>query len=832
MTLFDFIRIIRKHLVLLILAPVLLAGLVAVMTRHPDFKFSSETKLYTGITTGSSVEMDKTLNYFAASTAFDNLINIIKSRKTHQEVAIKLLAQHLMLSKPDPKYISSLSYSRLNHLTPSYVRKLVELTSGITVADTTSAVSTLPDTTSTFSLFNFENQKIVSSLTIPPPGMDIEAYNRTVKALTDLMTSSDTNFVYRLLNFDDPHYSINAISSVNVQRIGTSDMVQLKYETDDPGICQQTLAIMIDVCVHNYKNIKENQSDAVVRYFEYQLGRASGKLKVAEDKLLKFNKENNIINYYEQSKAVAIAKEALDVDYNNMRIKLAGIEAAIQNIEQKLSDQKNLQIKSAGLLARKDELGTLAYKIATAEAKSGSDEKDIRNLAAMKIEAEKIKEDIMNRVSEFYRFSNSSEGLPVGTLLKDWIDNVIEGEYARAGLRVLGERIIEFQKQYSIYAPAGANVKRIEREINVSEGEYLEILHGLNLARLKLQDNELSSNIKTVDPPFFPLSPNKTKRKLLVVVGALAGFILVLSVVLFLEFFDNTLKNPDKASSILKMKMAGMMPKIFLKSRKINLPYVVNRLLEISLQNVGLAAGTGRRVGSPITIVVFSTSRREGKTTVAGNLAHKLKKNGEKVLFMNYSGKSLEESEREHIGFSEYPPAGANNNPRKIKTSVPFVRIILGYPDNRVDHDSIFLADPHNYLDAEEYVEYSLDEKFSIARDYKELMVKAGKDNSRAPDYVIVELPPVLLCPAPVTLLADSGLILLVCRSNREWNSADNSAMANIRSVTEGKLMFFLNGVDMPAVESVLGDLPKVRSRFRRIMKKAFLLQFSSDNQI
>jgi hypothetical protein len=87
-------------------------------------------------------------------------------------------------------------------------------------------------------------------------------------------------------------------------------------------------------------------------------------------------------------------------------------------------------------------------------------------------------------------------------------------------LAVLGDRIIDFQKQYAIYAPAGANIKRIEREINVSEQEFLELLHGLNMAKLKMQDAELSASIKAVDPPFFPLSPNPTKRSLLVLVAA------------------------------------------------------------------------------------------------------------------------------------------------------------------------------------------------------------------------------------------------------------------------------------------------------------------------
>ena len=136
------------------------------------------------------------------------------------------------------------------------------------------------------------------------------------------MVSSDTNFVYNLLNFNSPHYSLNEISNINVQRIGSSDLVKLKYTSDDPGICQQTLFFFTKVCIKNYRNIKENSSDAVVKYFEFQVNQATQKLKTGEEKLLLFNKDNNIINYYEQSKAVAGAKEALDVDFNNMRIKL------------------------------------------------------------------------------------------------------------------------------------------------------------------------------------------------------------------------------------------------------------------------------------------------------------------------------------------------------------------------------------------------------------------------------------------------------------------------------------------------------------------------------
>jgi hypothetical protein len=63
-----------------------------------------------------------------------------------------------------------------------------------------------------------------------------------------------------------------------------------------------------------------------------------------------------------------------------------------------------------------------------------------------------------------------------------------------------------------LLTPAGATIKRLEREISVSEQGYLELLHGLNLAKLKLQDNEMSSNLKAIDLHFILYRPTLLKE--------------------------------------------------------------------------------------------------------------------------------------------------------------------------------------------------------------------------------------------------------------------------------------------------------------------------------
>ena len=906
MNITNFIRLLLRNIVLLILTPVLLVGLVTYLTKKPSYKYASETKLYTGLASGSSVEQDKAFNYFASNTAFDNLISVIKSRETQQEVAIRLLAQHLMMTENDPHFLSAASLAELRKITPDYVEALVvktannkqtgkktpepnqqgiqtdpsqtakyqehkveanetlysisqkykvaiekiKLSNGLTsnsisqgmvlkiIEDSkikvdnppkgTTVTASKPD--STFSFSSLDNSsKNVRSI---PGSVTNEEFEQTVKNLTELMASSDTNFVYKLLNYVHPHYSIDAISSLKAQRISNSDLVLMQFETDDPGVCMQTLELYTEVCVKNYKSFTENRSDAVVKYFEFQLKQAAGRLKVAEDRLLDFNKDNNIINYYEQSKAVANVKEDLDVEYNNKRINLAGLLASIKQLEEKLGSQQQIQLSSAKIVDKRNELGDLNYKISSIEIVGGSEIKDMTKLTELKLQAEKLKNEIKQAVSELYRYENSINGLPISTILNDWIAKVVEAENIKAGIGVLGERIKEFQKQYAIYAPAGANVKRIEREISVSEQEFLEILHGLNLAKLKMQDNELASNIKAVDPAFFPLTPMPTKRKIIIIAAGLVGFIIVLTVIFVLEYFDDTLKSQSKAAKILKLQPLTVLPKIFLRFRKINFLFISNRMLEIALQKLDLYFKISHTENPTKSIVFFSSLNREGKTVMISNLAQKLKMQNKRVLVLNYSRESLRKNEINQIGYPENFHASSYTGQTKQRRRFSILNWLLGHPDNRIDYDSPFLDPAENYLNPEEYFFYNVDENFSSVKDYMEILDRNNIHLSYIPDYVLIEIPAILYYPYPGNLLAAADMPILVCRSNRVWTKADQGILDVLMQITTQKTHFILNGVELEDIESILGDLPKKRSWFRRKFKKAVQFQFFSRNQL
>jgi len=883
----DLLRLLRKHMILLLLTPVLLAGLVVYLTKTPSYKYSSETTLYTGIASGSSVEMGKSLNYFATNTDFDNLINVIYSRETQQEVAIRLFAQHLMLPESDPRYISESSFQYVREITPQYIHSLIVKPNSKTVSlnkvvpetENPSAQSNkspeieyqehiVKDNETLYAISRQYNisvdqireinglketsirkgqklriaKQIVDKTVAPsedpfngtdvryadatfsfsdldttsrnsrtfPASIDPEAFEQTVKNLTDLAQSRDTNFVYNLLNYNSPHYSISEISEINVQRIANSDLVKLKFTSDDPGICQQTLLFFTEVSIKNYKKIKENSSDAVVKYFEFQVNQATRKLKTGEDMLLMFNKGNNIINYYEQSKAVALAKEQLDVDYNNMRIKLAGTEAAIKRLEEKLEKQQKIQLQSGPILDKRNQLSQINTKIATAEIIGYGNTTDGQNLSSLKAMAEKLKEEIRLAVADLYRFSNTTEGLPVTSLLNEWITNVIVFEDTRAGLGVLSNRIQEFQKQYEIYAPAGANLKRIEREISVSEQEYLELLHGLNLAKLKMQDIELSSNLKSVDPPFYPLTPNPTKRKVMIIGAALFGLIVVLTAILALEFFDETLKNPKKAARILDLSVLGVFPRIYLKPQVLNFQFITQRLLEITVQRIELLKKLKPGNIEPYQLLIFSTLNSEGKTVIARNLAAQLKKYGNKVVVISYSKEQtrLFKSVQDFNSGSSIAAPEYKTQPERFS----IINWLLGYSDTRIDYNNSFLDKNESSRSVDGYFEYEINKDYHQANDYKELLINNNHTIPFIPDYILIEIPAILYFSYPAGLVASADLPLMVCRANRVWSQADRGAVENMAKITSQPPRVVLNGVESEVIESELGDLPKKRS--------------------
>ncbi|HEY5499030.1 MAG TPA: exopolysaccharide biosynthesis protein, partial [Bacteroidales bacterium] len=262
---FRFIYRIRHWL---ILGPAFVTILAIYFSSDLPKKYEASTTIFTGIMSSANVQEDKTSDWNTTNNAFDNIINLVHSRSTLERVSIRLFAQAMIkgdLNK-DNVYIRAESYKDLINRVPKDVRLLIDK--------------------------NDEQQ--------------------TVQNLLNYKKEDKNNFLYGLLNYSYRYFSFNALKAITVTRLQNSDIIEIKYSCEDPGIATQTLNILNEELITEYTNLQLGPSNNVIDYFENQLKSIQDQLKVQEDSLMEYSINGKIINYEEQTKQLTTISANLD----------------------------------------------------------------------------------------------------------------------------------------------------------------------------------------------------------------------------------------------------------------------------------------------------------------------------------------------------------------------------------------------------------------------------------------------------------------------------------------------------------------------------------------
>lgn len=601
MSFIYFIRLVFKNLLWLVLIPSILAGSIFYFTRWEKKVYSSESVIYTGIASGYSLSGSTKADYFATSNAFDNLLSLINSRETRQDVALGLLARHLQIKKHDPALLSWGAYDELEKLVPDGIR-----------------------------------QKLVK------PTLE-----ETIISLHQHMTGGDTNLIYKLVNSDNPYYSLDALSNIKSERINNSDLIKISYHTNDAVICKQTLELLEACFIEKHRSLKEGQSESVVNYFETKTVEASVKLNDAEQRFMEFNKKNDIINYYEQTKAVAGERENLYALDHTLEMDKMASSKSLEKVNENIKGRLYQNEYGAAILKEREQLSDLYSRIAVGEIVGAKDASHRQEIDSMRNVATVLDKKLQGSVNNLYNQTNTPNGIPTKGVLDEWLKTTLQFEQSKARLTVMDKRKAEFQQEYRKFAPLGAILKQIERQINVSEQEYLELLHGLNTAKLTQQNNELTTKMNIVDPPYLPVKANPSKRKLLIVVGFMVGFVLVLAFILAKALINQTMQHPERARKLVGIPLLGIYPLMNSKPEFIDKANL--RLMQQLLSRIDMSL-------QPVTIGLLSIQSKEGKSTMIDLFYNELTKLNYQVEKQGWNSSNTSFTTAGEIILMEFPP--------------------------------------------------------------------------------------------------------------------------------------------------------------------------------
>ncbi|BAU54894.1 GumC family protein [Mucilaginibacter gotjawali] len=511
MKLIHYIKLLLKYTHWLILVPVICAATVFLLTKHSKKQYTSTTTLYTGVASGYSITTteDQKLDYFGVNNAFDNLLASAKSRETMEEVAIRLLSEHLALKKPDPKVLDADGFIALKKVAGN---DLLQKSKGMKDAQ---------------SIYDY---------------------------LSYLHASKVDNIVAEILSKPGSFYSVDELkSNLVVTRISTSDMIQVVYSCSDPAVCQRTLELHSNIFIANYRRLKADQTLSAVQYFEAKLAEARAKLQGSENNIKQFGQQNRIINYYEQTRYIAQSKEELDKEIYAEKIAQKGSQRALDLVEKKLNSREKQITNSLDVIKLRQHLSDANANIERAKIYGNADKMN-EYLA----EAKKLEDSLKTASNQYMSLNYTLETVPRTSLVQQWVDNAVSLDKANAGLAVLNQQSDEYLKKFDQFAPLGSTLKRLDRQADIDEKEYLSILSGLNLARLRQSNLALNSNIAVQDKAYFPLQPLASTRALLIALSFFVGFLMVSSVVIARELMDSSIRSPERAAKIMNIPVAGI----------------------------------------------------------------------------------------------------------------------------------------------------------------------------------------------------------------------------------------------------------------------------------
>jgi len=652
----------------LIIVPLSVSLIMIWKTRNMGKTFDVSTTIYTGIITGYSIEdSNGSLNRQQSDNValLDNLINIITTESTLKRVSLRLYARSMINGNPnkDNNYITADKYREIYDRS----KRTLDHSNVLGLIDKTSEDATIKN---------------------------LLAYEKPDK----------NNFVYGLFNYFHPHYSYDALKNIKVVRVEKSDILQISYSADDPGIAFNTLDILNKEFLEQYQELRFGETNKVIEYFEGELARIERQLHSQEDSLTEYFVNNRVINYEYETQEVTALNSDFEMKYDQTLKDNHSSQDLVNYLEKRMGDQVKLLRDNTVFMDKLNKISAINSNIAQAET---FQELDGNNVS----QSEKLKNQLKEAESDFLNFNDNlalrkytKEGLSTKEIVQTWMQQVLILEKTNADLKEMERRKAELDDKYKYFAPIGSVIKRKEREVAFSETIYTSILNALNTARMRQKTLQMTSaTLKIINPPTYPLNPQSTKRKFLVISSGVAALIFILGYFFLLEILDRTLRDKLRAERLTNGKVISAFP------TKSNLSYRRYDAIcyAMATQTLGNALfAFFKPTKSPIILNIFSSEKGEGKSFIAERLADYWGSKGLEVKILNdqedFNPESKEyllatnitdfyQPKSEDILIIEYPSLKSNIVPGELLKKADFNLFVANAKRGWKDTDKLIM---------------------------------------------------------------------------------------------------------------------------------------------
>jgi len=404
------------------------------------------------------------------------------------------------------------------------------------------------------------------------------------------------------------------LSRLSARPVPNSRLIDVTFVSTDAAFAASAANAVAEAYVEQSLDLRRQTVNASLEWVSKELGNQRAKVEASEQALAQYREDQKALSLSERQNIVVARLNQLNdavTQATTNRLQKQALYEQIANLNGAAVESVPAIVQDPIVQASKTRVADLQREKATLLERYGEKYPSVVNVTIRLDDATRQLQSDLAKAVEGIRNDYQSAQIEERTL--------VEALEAQKGEAMSLDR-------------KSVGYTLLEREAQSNRQVYEALL--LREKELQVMANSRGNNVRITDPaqtPSEPFSP-QLERRLLQSVGF--GFAIALSLVFFLDYLDDTVRDPSDVTDRLRVPLLGLAPKVDIDGPLLvseDVPYHFGEAFRALRTSLLFTSGSDRtRV-----VMVTSAHPMEGKTTTACNLAQALAIGGARVLLID-----------------------------------------------------------------------------------------------------------------------------------------------------------------------------------------------------
>ena len=384
-----------------------------------------------------------------------------------------------------------------------------------------------------------------------------------LSAAWEIMKKNPEWEAYPISSTENP---IDHLGEVKIEALRETDVLNLSFESTNPGEAMATVNAIADAVVQQNTQIARLEYTTVREFLGEQLDLISRRLQASEEDLRAFKNENKIVELTETTKKWIEQSADVESQYESALTDQAVKARTLEVLKKQLKDQDSLMVEVDNVLRapyieqlRKDITNTQATiaKLRTNENYS-SDHPQIKLLQE---ELAKTKATLDAEIKKYISLNLNYDPLSFrNQILTKIVQAEVDLEIARTQAQGLEQTKAIFEDRIITLPDKELQLARLTRSMALDEKIYGIMMEKYEDARIAEQAK--IGNIRVIDYASRPDKPIKPNISMNLLVGILLGLGLGIATALIVHSMDTKLRTLEDIESYVRLPILGTIPLI------------------------------------------------------------------------------------------------------------------------------------------------------------------------------------------------------------------------------------------------------------------------------